>query len=122
VVGGAVPHNFHKALDHLVKGKKMHGKVARFLIERLLFTPVYLLLRLYLTAIFEVNALSSPIEPFFLLVFSFSGKVSPGGCEKCDSKFSITASLKLVRTLHFPVLQPQLRRPDGISNPLKCPF
>jgi hypothetical protein len=55
VVGGAMPHNFYKLLDFMVKGKKLHGKLFRFLIERLVFTPVYLVLRLYLTSIFEVH-------------------------------------------------------------------
>lgn len=55
VVGGAVPHHFYKLLDFMVKGKKLHGKFFRFLIERLLFTPMYLVLRIYLTSIFEVT-------------------------------------------------------------------
>ncbi|XP_059484705.1 peroxisomal membrane protein 2 [Neocloeon triangulifer] len=53
VFGGAIPHNFYKLLDSAVRGKKLQGKFFRFLIERLLFTPAYLLLRLYMTAIFE---------------------------------------------------------------------
>ncbi|XP_065335818.1 peroxisomal membrane protein 2 [Cloeon dipterum] len=66
VFGGAVPHHFYRALDSLSKGKQLHGKFFRFLVERLVFAPLYLLLRLYMTTIFEGKSHRAACKQVFL--------------------------------------------------------
>jgi peroxisomal membrane protein 2 len=53
--GGSVPHYFYRALDYYIPDDVALAPLKQFILERLLFMPLFQILALYMLARLEVS-------------------------------------------------------------------
>uniref|UniRef100_D3TP31 Peroxisomal membrane protein MpV17 n=1 Tax=Glossina morsitans morsitans TaxID=37546 RepID=D3TP31_GLOMM len=54
--GGSVPHYFYQAIERLFRRDFKYRKFVQFISERLVYTPIYQALSLYILSLFESNS------------------------------------------------------------------
>lgn len=79
--GGSMPHYFYKLMEKTLVGRTKLNQVLFLGCERLLYTPLFQAISLYLLAIFEVRALLNSNtrnwlnEIYIVILFVFREKV-----------------------------------------------